>query len=1554
MSLEYQYPGLARQIALQRLAGYSDDEIEAQVRQGIASARATGMSNLDLGGMLAGEPVHKGPLEQTPIEQALQFVEDIGKGAASGATLGYVSPEVTPETSITGRVLGELAGGIGPGLASWGLTTPLKALQVGGKALRPALSTTLRSGAAGGILGGAAPAEDLSTRVQNTLKGLTVGTLAGAPLGIAAEVGAVNAAAARERMGTQLDRLLKPGASATYEPPTQMTFPTMREGPTPWNTLQVGEQADLTRPKTYREVGPRRAAPPPPAGPGEPAPPPGPTPSTPPESPIQQALNLLDESTGLPPEAEAVLNSTDMPPGVAPPKTTALTSEPTATPLPSPVTAQEFAAEMAFERRLPLAMEEPTVQANTIAEDLGREGMRTAAASRRAYAEARTAPQAPTRIEQPNQTVMVELPGGGYTFEPVPPPVAEAVTLKGLQALGKTRGQDITPIVGPKGVQMQVVSRGGGVRTFDTLAEANQYLRELPTIEIQPIEATVAPDGATAFDHAVAGNETPAVKVARKKQGLLFRSRKAEQVFGLEPGESDAIGQLVRDAIQPELEGMLAKPVGPKGPPALTPEVLAPEVPAPPAKPTPASVAEPTPAVKTPRAEPGPIAAGPLRDEVFGLFDEIGHPELKGKRKFSVDIVEVPEGEPMNVRPTWHDATYRYTLLRDVDGTLTQGASGSYDTILNTGAARGGSGSLRAGQTAYIIDLGPWNTREVNIYRATKPRGPAVELQQLPAAASPDLSLTPGAAEIVEGAKNPEARGEAIIRQQLDRLRGRVPDDVIQNVEGILSSNQGVPGRLALLDKVYAQLKKAEASLPPPPPPVGGPGMGPGAASIAEPMAPRAATEGPARVRFVGPQDVFGSPISSKSPTVRFVAEEVWKGAMGMRYRLSNWFKAREEALIKNLGGIDTPFDVEAFDVAQGDKVTTKPRVQAAVNFYNSMKRDFARRMGLPEWENYATHVTDFDTLLDTMRGELNKSYGQLDAAWQLKLTPGQHHRYQSILEKFKTWREVPSNLRQDIKAELFEWEDAATTWDLLPPGVKEKLPKEIFSPYMLPRVGGVPYKRSLITAFDRYVPTMEHKASFDPVMAAVRPLIESLPGANVPLSERWYLNNYIERTVLRKPSSTERVVSTLVNKTNEMLGKQLLNPDILNQAIGAWRRGVYRGALGIDSAFINLTQSLNTWAEYGRIPILRTIAKRGEIPDVPGITREFAFSVGEDVAAFSTGKLQQIDQALTRIVLSPMRMTEFINRGLAFHAGLEDAMRRGLNFTEAVKVGMGSTSQVVPNLELTAAQLEGLKGMLKTQFGYTPELASPLLQNPLARISTLFLSYPTRQLQFLANGITDAISTRASGKAARYLALTGFTFGAPLLFSQAGVDVRNTWGKGFVSLGLPAFKLVGSAYNAVLGSSPYSKEQARSDFSNAIGTMFVPQFRYGSKVERVYSNIQRGYAVDALGRNIYSTTPAGEMLRLIGVGPEDTFKQREQVRAIRSLAEEYRFDKEQAIAKLLAGDGKLAQSFMGKWGRPITASEIMKFAETQRMDPKQRAMRSLPQELRYRALQEQ
>ena len=108
------------------------------------------------------------------------------------------------------------------------------------------------------------------------------------------------------------------------------------------------------------------------------------------------------------------------------------------------------------------------------------------------------------------------------------------------------------------------------------------------------------------------------------------------------------------------------------------------------------------------------------KQELDPVYDLLKHPKFKNKRKVNITEHNLQSGQPAEIHPTWHDGVYRFTVLKDEQGNLTEGRSGSYDSIMMEGQVAGAkSGPLRPGTTLYIVDAGPYPNQisSVDIFR---------------------------------------------------------------------------------------------------------------------------------------------------------------------------------------------------------------------------------------------------------------------------------------------------------------------------------------------------------------------------------------------------------------------------------------------------------------------------------------------------------------------------------------------------------------------------------------------------------------------------------------------------------------------------------------------------------------------------------------------------------------------------------------------------------------------------------------------------------------------
>lgn len=377
-------------------------------------------------------------------------------------------------------------------------------------------------------------------------------------------------------------------------------------------------------------------------------------------------------------------------------------------------------------------------------------------------------------------------------------------------------------------------------------------------------------------------------------------------------------------------------------------------------------------------------------------------------------------------------------------------------------------------------------------------------------------------------------------------------------------------------------------------------------------------------------------------------------------------------------------------------------------------------------------------------------------------------------------------------------------------------VPKELWIPHLLERRGGTPYKQSAMLAFKAYVPYAMRKIHLEPAVLAAKPIIESLPGKDFSAtiagvgfqSQRFYGEKYLD-SVLGRPTRSDLTADAMMSGLNDLTRGKLLNvpilwrlfkPSLVSRATRSLSQIQYVRLLGfaVDSALTNVSQGVNTAAEYG---LRDTFVGYLRLAD-PRLWKELHQEklLGEFRQIFS-GPVAPWEHPLNVIekaALFPFSIAEFINRGAAFAAGLQSARRLGLSFERAQQVGMGKVSDYLlenpvkkhgvfdrflgapeaagafsTSLALTHARA----GVLRTQFGYSAAESSPVMRTPIARFAYQFWNYPTRQAAFLFGGAANAMRSGEHMQFARFLALLGATVTAPMWGpALTGQDLKGFW----------------------------------------------------------------------------------------------------------------------------------------------------------------------------------
>lgn len=363
-------------------------------------------------------------------------------------------------------------------------------------------------------------------------------------------------------------------------------------------------------------------------------------------------------------------------------------------------------------------------------------------------------------------------------------------------------------------------------------------------------------------------------------------------------------------------------------------------------------------------------------------------------------------------------------------------------------------------------------------------------------------------------------------------------------------------------------------------------------------------------------------------------------------------------------------------------------------------------------------------------------------------------------------------------------------------------------------------------------------KAYFNPMMKIWEPRLAGMSEGGKAYAEA-YMNK-----LLGRPGKIWEGIDKALSKVP--WGNRTLSAHDLNR----WQLGLtmnyYRGLLGLafDTSFKNLGQAQNTIAEYG---FRKTGKAAGRLfietfltPDArkvfsnSGVIDDYEHIVAGSADMLSRNKALK---AMDKILFMPMKFSEYLNRGTAFHAGLAQAYEQGLRGNRA--------------LEFAKTAVD------KTQFRYGVTNTSPYLQNPFGKLWYQFSSYPMKEVEL----INEIMRDPDKRKLYRLLLFHGAVLGTG---AATGVNLRNAMGytnvpipgTGDAEMGekpktvplplgilphlgvftAPPMRLVGDTVGKVLGGEGPKGRDVVNDVAN-----LLPARRYLEKVRQVVLKLDSG-----------------------------------------------------------------------------------------------------------------
>ncbi len=393
---------------------------------------------------------------------------------------------------------------------------------------------------------------------------------------------------------------------------------------------------------------------------------------------------------------------------------------------------------------------------------------------------------------------------------------------------------------------------------------------------------------------------------------------------------------------------------------------------------------------------------------------------------------------------------------------------------------------------------------------------------------------------------------------------------------------------------------------------------------------------------------------------------------------------------------------------------------------------------------------------------------------------------------------------------------------------ITEKIPGQVYDPFLEKRLGAKGYKQDVWQALDAYTKRATRKVHIDPALQKIQDKAgSSLEFSNLEKSQFDYIQKYISRVNMR-PTEIDNLIDTSI--------KQLFGYRAGQRPVARisqfMRRMTYRAFLGgnLGSALRNLSQGINTYAVLGERDTalgymkLFSAENRKELAE-QGI---FANNFIQDRTINATRKLiEKADKGLWVF----FDTAEKINRGSAYLGAKTKALRQGMAEQEAIDYAKSIVR--------------------KTQFNYDSVDTPVALSSDIVKTLLQFQTYTVKQAEFL----TELAKDKNFVALARYaLAGYGFVYTIGQAFGMEPKELlpinTDTWSRFELAPSLKIPKEIAKALMNVPDDygSERDLEEKMKDIADTLWGL-VPAGAQLKKSIKGYGALEEGGSFDSAGR---------------------------------------------------------------------------------------------------------
>ena len=386
-----------------------------------------------------------------------------------------------------------------------------------------------------------------------------------------------------------------------------------------------------------------------------------------------------------------------------------------------------------------------------------------------------------------------------------------------------------------------------------------------------------------------------------------------------------------------------------------------------------------------------------------------------------------------------------------------------------------------------------------------------------------------------------------------------------------------------------------------------------------------------------------------------------------------------------------------------------------------------------------------------------------------------------------------------------------------------DKLPGEIYDPFLLKRLGAKGYKQDVWMALDAYVKRATRKVNMDDALQKLKSKAgSSLEMSNIEASQFKYIQRYVSHINMRPTELDNLLDNAIKNIVGYKFGQRPLT--YLTKLA---RQMTFRGMLGFNmtSALRNISQGINTYAVLGEKYTILGYAKLFQGGALKELEEQGILNIGfiQDQILSSTKKtIEKTDEALFFF----FDTAEKINRGSAYFGAKTKALNQGKTLDQAIEYA----KEIVR----------------KTQFSFGSIDIPVALQSDIAKTLSQFQTYTIKQIEFLGEMAKDKnfiglLRYVISGLIFTYTIGSVFGMKPEQLIPNFRFDIP------------PSLKLPVETIKAILGTpDKYGRERDISKKIDDVLKSLVGLIPAGTQSKKTFEGaraIQQGGSFDKSGR---------------------------------------------------------------------------------------------------------